>query len=112
MSLSAKLQLIMILVLAASWGCSGVQKSGSEEVGAVLPFEPPPMAGTIGDTMQESVHKWRTQPRLLPEDVDKWNKRYLSPSPGIAVTAPSSDKVQYINFPGFSNAILLQVCSK
>ena len=35
----------------------------------VLPFPTPPMGGKVGPTMQESVHKWRTQPRHLPEDA-------------------------------------------
>jgi len=35
----------------------------------VLPFPPPPMGGKVGLTMQESVHKWREQPRHLPEDA-------------------------------------------
>ena len=59
----------MILIVAASWGCGGGQNTGSNEVGAVLPFEPPPSASTAGITMQESVHKWREQPRHLPEDA-------------------------------------------
>ena len=35
----------------------------------VLPFPPPPMGGKIGPTMQQSVHKWREQPRHLPADA-------------------------------------------
>jgi arylsulfatase A-like enzyme len=35
----------------------------------VLPFPTPPMGGKVGPTMQESVHKWREQPRHLPEDA-------------------------------------------
>jgi arylsulfatase A-like enzyme len=35
----------------------------------VLPFPEPPMGGKVGPTMQESVHKWREQPRHLPEDA-------------------------------------------
>ncbi len=35
----------------------------------VLPFPEPPMGGTVGPTMQESVHRWRQQPRHLPEDA-------------------------------------------
>jgi len=35
----------------------------------VLPFPDPPMGGKVGPTMQESVHKWREQPRHLPEDA-------------------------------------------
>ena len=37
--------------------------------GSMLPFPPPPMGGKVGPTMQESVHKWREQPRRLPEDA-------------------------------------------
>ena len=35
----------------------------------ILPFPTPPMGGKVGPTMQESVHKWREQPRHLPEDA-------------------------------------------
>jgi arylsulfatase len=35
----------------------------------VLPFPEPPMGGTVGPTMQESEHRWRQQPRHLPEDA-------------------------------------------
>jgi arylsulfatase A-like enzyme len=35
----------------------------------VLPFPAPPMGGEVGPTMQQSVHKWREQPRHLPEDA-------------------------------------------
>jgi len=35
----------------------------------VLPFPMPPMGGKVGPTMQESVHKWREQPRHLPADA-------------------------------------------
>jgi len=35
----------------------------------VLPFPTPPMGGKVGPTMQESVHKWRQQPRHLPDDA-------------------------------------------
>ncbi len=31
----------------------------------VLPFPTPPMGGKVGATMQESVHKWRTQPSVF-----------------------------------------------
>ena len=34
-----------------------------------LPFPDPPMGGKVGPTLQESVHKWREQPRHLPEDA-------------------------------------------
>ena len=35
----------------------------------VLPFPLPPMGGKVGLTMQESLHKWREQPRHLAEDA-------------------------------------------
>ena len=35
----------------------------------VLPFPEPPMGGEVGPTMQESVHKWREEPRRLPADA-------------------------------------------
>ncbi len=62
---SKAVSLLTILVVAGSWGCGG----GSSEPGAVLPFDPPPMGGTVGPTMQQSVHKWREQPRHLPDDA-------------------------------------------
>ena len=43
--------------------------SGKPGDGAILPFPPPPMGGKVGPTMQESVHKWREQPRYVPEDA-------------------------------------------
>jgi len=61
--------LLMIPVLAAFWSCGSEQDFVSSEPGAVLPFDPPPMGGTVGATMQESVHKWREQPRHLPADA-------------------------------------------
>ena len=41
----------------------------SAEAGEVLPFPRAPMGGTVGPTMQQSVHKWREQPRHLPRDA-------------------------------------------
>lgn len=35
----------------------------------VLPFPEPPMGGKVGPTIQESVHKWRKEPRHLPKDA-------------------------------------------
>ncbi len=35
----------------------------------VLPFPTPPMGGKVGPTMQQSTHKWREQPRRLPENA-------------------------------------------
>jgi hypothetical protein len=65
MKLSKILLPMMILVLAASWGCGGSQNPAEGESGAVLPFPDPPMGGKVAPTMQESVHKWRTQPRHI-----------------------------------------------
>ncbi|KPK15836.1 MAG: arylsulfatase [Myxococcales bacterium SG8_38] len=44
-------------------------ESAETEAGDVLPFPAPPMGGTVAVTMQESVHKWRQEPRHLPEDA-------------------------------------------
>jgi len=41
--------------------------SGTVRAQEVLPFPAPSMGGKVGPTMQESVHKWREQPRHLPE---------------------------------------------
>jgi arylsulfatase len=41
----------------------------STEAQDVLPFPTPPMGGTVGPSMQESVHKWRETPSHLPEDA-------------------------------------------
>src|SRR5210317_1638250 len=35
----------------------------------VLPFPSAPMGGKVGQTIQESVHKWRVQPRHLADDA-------------------------------------------
>jgi len=43
--------------------------AGSVSAQEVLPFPEPPMGGKVGPTMQESVHKWRKQPRHLPADA-------------------------------------------
>jgi arylsulfatase len=43
--------------------------AGSVMAQDVLPFPEAPMGGKVGPTMQESVHKWRQQPRHLPEDA-------------------------------------------
>ena len=37
--------------------------------GEVLPFPTPPMGGTVAETMQDSVHQWRTKPQHLPPDA-------------------------------------------
>jgi hypothetical protein len=54
----AMLRMTMILVLMPWVGTARAQD--------VLPFPTPPMGGKVGPTMQESVHKWRVQPRHLP----------------------------------------------
>ena len=86
MGMSKMLQLFSIVLLFASWGCAGDKETPSTEptvveapeataepataeIGTTLPFPAPPMGGKVGATMQESVHKWREQPRHLPEDA-------------------------------------------
>jgi len=60
---------LMIPVLVTFLGCGGEPGPEPDESGAVLPFEPPPMGGSVGITMQDSVHKWREPLRHLPEDA-------------------------------------------
>lgn len=44
--------------------------SKREKVGGeILPFPQTPSASTVGQTLQESVHKWRQDPKRLPEDA-------------------------------------------
>ena len=54
-------KMIAILVLLLTSGAATAQEE--------LPFPSPPMGGKVGPTMQESVHKWREQPRHLPDDA-------------------------------------------
>jgi arylsulfatase len=56
---------LAVMTAVVSFGCGG----GSSEPGAVLPFDPPPMGGSVGPTMQESIHRWREQPSHLPADA-------------------------------------------
>jgi len=58
---------VLALGACADGGDSG--KTGAAETGAVLPFEAPPMGGTVGPTMQQSVHEWRQEPRRIPDDA-------------------------------------------
>jgi len=46
-------------------GCGMVGASGQNS----LPFPDPPMGGSVGPTMQESVHQWRKDPQRLPADA-------------------------------------------
>ncbi|MFV8817618.1 arylsulfatase [Haliea sp. E17] len=43
--------------------------AGAVTAQETLPFPTPSMGGKVGLTMQESVHKWRVQPRHIPEDA-------------------------------------------
>jgi arylsulfatase len=68
------LVLISVLSLLLLAGCQNggsrlTAGSSDADKGAVLPFPRPPMGGHTGVTMQESVHKWREEPRRLPEDA-------------------------------------------
>jgi len=56
-SLGIQLMALVLLATGSSW---------AQEV---LPFPAPPMGGKVGPTMQESVHKWREEPRRLPADA-------------------------------------------
>lgn len=66
--------LVAILMASASTLCPAQDvATGSADAavrpddGSVLPFPRPPMGGSVGVTMQESVHKWREEPSHLPE---------------------------------------------
>ena len=52
--------------LCAALAGGGLMNAYGQEV---LPFPEPPMGGKVGPTMQESVHKWRVEPRHLPADA-------------------------------------------
>jgi arylsulfatase len=52
--------------LCATLAGGGVMNAHAQDV---LPFPEPPMGGKVAPTMQESVHKWRTEPRRLPADA-------------------------------------------
>jgi len=56
-----------------------------------LPFPEPPMGGKVGPTMQQSVHKWREQPRRHLDQNEPTRRRqahetaiaaYHGPHPG------------------------------
>lgn len=42
---------------------------GSALAQDILPFPDPPMGGSVGPTIQESVHQWREVPSHLPDDA-------------------------------------------
>ena len=52
--------------LCATLAGGGVMNADAQDV---LPFPNPPMGGKVGPSMQESVHKWRTEPSRLPPDA-------------------------------------------
>jgi arylsulfatase len=56
----------MAVASSVSLAGGGILSAQAQEV---LPFPDPPMGGKVGPTMQESVHKWRVEPRRLPEDA-------------------------------------------
>jgi len=55
--------------LAQDAGIDSAETATRPDDGSVLPFPRPPMGGRVGVTMQESVHKWREEPRRVPEDA-------------------------------------------
>jgi len=55
------LQIAVAVVLMYAPGTAGAQE--------ILPFPTPPSASVAGRTLQESTHKWRTEPQHLPEDA-------------------------------------------
>jgi len=68
--LSSGIVLLAVAALASASCADGtVQERPTQEDGAVLPFEPAPMGGVAGPTLQQSEHKWREQIGHLPEDA-------------------------------------------
>ena len=67
--------LFILAVVSLLVGCQKGQTTHSAadstppDDGSVLPFASAPMGGEVGATMQQSVHKWREQPRRIPEDA-------------------------------------------
>lgn len=59
---------IFIIYLIAMFSAPGVYAQQPDD-GAVLPFPAPPMGGSVGNTMQDSVHKWRVPPNRLPDNA-------------------------------------------
>ena len=58
-----------VLGLACGGGQKDAPPPARPDDGSVLPFPKPPMGGSVGVTMQQSVHKWREEPRRLPADA-------------------------------------------
>ena len=87
-----KLSAIGVMALCLQLAACDQQEPGSESSSAqassadantaaapgdVLPFPAPPMGGSVGPTMQESVHKWREAPSHLPEDAPEHPDRHV-----------------------------------
>jgi hypothetical protein len=75
---------ILLMTTGLAFAASGVDAdegaggaADTSAKGSVLPFPSPPMGGKVGPTMQESVHKWREQPRRLPEDAPNISDRHV-----------------------------------
>ncbi|MCC2111195.1 MAG: arylsulfatase [Hyphomicrobiales bacterium] len=73
---SSKLRVLTLsLVVTVAWALP-LQAQNAESAadarpddGSVLPFPVPPMGGSVGVTIKDSVHKWRKEERRLPEDA-------------------------------------------
>ena len=64
-----RLAISTVLVTGMVFGSGAALAADPPEDGSVLPFPTPPMGGSVGNTMQDSVHKWRQAPSRLPEDA-------------------------------------------
>jgi len=75
-----KLPLVLLSLLAVLGACQPAEERSTgpsatvhtqttATAGDVLPFPSPPMGGKVGPTLQQSVHKWRVEPRHLPADA-------------------------------------------
>lgn len=72
--MNARLAAKVAMTFSRSLACSavaglGLALSAPASAQDVLPFPDPPMGGTVGPTMQESVHRWRETPRRLPANA-------------------------------------------
>lgn len=62
---------MLSLAVMCSWNLTSQTQAADTrpDDGSVLPFPASPMGGTVGETLKESVHKWREEKRRLPEDA-------------------------------------------
>ena len=62
--LAVSIALLSFCLVACNDGMPGTVNTSVDrpDDGSLLPFPTPPMGGSVGNTMQESLHKWRVGP--------------------------------------------------